>query len=79
MKSWNYVLLMQQAKDLEKVANHFFTTIPDTDEWEDALSDFITQAGYFGQHHTLNHQHATNETNRNMLHVIAEICLLQFF
>ena len=47
MKSWNYVLLMQQAKDLEKVANHFFTTIPDTDEWEDALSDFITQAGYF--------------------------------
>ena len=47
MKSWNYVLLMQQAKDLEKVANHFFTTIPDTDEWEDALADFITQAGDF--------------------------------
>ena len=47
MKSWNYVLLMQQAKDLEEVANHFFTTIPDTDEWEDPLSDFITQAGYF--------------------------------
>jgi hypothetical protein len=47
MKSWNYALLKQQAKDLEEVANHFFSTIPDTDEWEDALSDFITQAGLF--------------------------------
>lgn len=47
MRRYNYELLEQQAKDLEEVANHFFSTIPDTEEWEDALSDFITQAGLF--------------------------------
>ena len=47
MKRYNYDLLKQQAKDLEEVADHYFTTIVDTEEWENALMDFINQAGFF--------------------------------